>query len=78
MSSLAAGHKTLVPELVDALAGEGRGDIVVVVGGVVPPEDQEPLLAAGVEAIFGPGSKVTDVALELLGTLEERSRAEGE
>ena len=70
ISSLAAGHLTLVPELRDALAKLGRGDIVVVVGGVVPPQDYPALRAAGAAAIFGPGTVIADAALALLDAVE--------
>jgi methylmalonyl-CoA mutase len=68
-SSLAAGHLTLVPELRAALNKEGRGDIAVVVGGVVPPQDYEALHSAGATAIFPPGTVIADAAVELLGKL---------
>jgi methylmalonyl-CoA mutase len=68
-SSLAAGHLTLVPELRAALNKEGRGDIAVVVGGVVPPQDYEALHAAGATAIFPPGTVIADAAVELLDKL---------
>ena len=55
-SSLAAGHKTLVPELVKALADMGRPDILVLAGGVIPPQDYEFLKECGVAAVFGPGN----------------------
>ena len=66
VSSLAAGHKTLVPQLLHALAKAGRGDIQVVVGGVIPRQDYESLLAAGASAIFGPGTPVLESAASLL------------
>ncbi len=69
VSSLAAGHLTLVPALRAALEAEGRPDILVVVGGVVPPQDYEALYAAGAVAIFGPGTVITKAAAELLDTL---------
>ena len=69
-SSLAAGHLTLVPELRGALNKEGRGDITVVVGGVVPPQDYEALYAAGAAAIFPPGTVIADAAIELLEKLQ--------
>lgn len=72
ISSLAAGHLTLVPALKAALEKEGRGDIMVVVGGVVPPQDYEALYAAGAEAIFPPGTVIADAARDLLVTLSER------
>ncbi len=55
VSSLAAGHLTLVPDLVAALEKEGRGDIMIVVGGVIPPSDYDALFKAGAKAVFGPG-----------------------
>ncbi|MCL8384951.1 methylmalonyl-CoA mutase [Xanthobacter aminoxidans] len=72
ISSLAAGHLTLVPALKAALEAEGRGDIMVVVGGVVPPQDYEALKAFGAEAIFPPGTVIADAAKELLHTLSHR------
>ncbi|MCY1023166.1 methylmalonyl-CoA mutase [Pyxidicoccus sp. MSG2] len=68
-SSLAAGHLTLVPELKQALAKLGREDIMVVVGGVIPPQDYDALRAAGAAAIFGPGTVIAKAALELLDKL---------
>jgi methylmalonyl-CoA mutase len=68
-STLAAGHKTLVPELIDALKQMGRADIKVVVGGVIPPQDYAMLRAAGVQAIFGPGTNLADAADEVLRLL---------
>jgi len=70
ISSLAAGHLTLVPQLRAALAAEGRGDIVVVVGGVVPPQDHEALRGMGVAEIFGPGTELTDAAMRVLDAIE--------
>jgi len=71
-SSLAAGHKTLVPQLIDALKKEGGDDILVVVGGVIPPGDYDFLYKAGVAGIFGPGTRVTDSANQVLNALEKR------
>jgi methylmalonyl-CoA mutase len=71
-SSLAAGHLTLVPELRGALNKEGRGDITVVVGGVVPPQDYDALYEAGAAAIFPPGTVIADAAVELLDKLKAR------
>ena len=76
-SSLAAGHLTLVPQLRQALDEQGRDDILIVVGGVVPPADQEALYEAGVSAIFGPGTVITEAARELLAELELRLNAPG-
>jgi methylmalonyl-CoA mutase len=72
ISSLAAAHRTLVPQLKAALEGAGRGDIMIVVGGVVPPQDYEPLQRAGAAAIFPPGTVIADAAAELLKTLGHR------
>jgi methylmalonyl-CoA mutase len=68
-SSLAAGHKTLVPELIDHLRDLGRPDIKVVVGGVIPAQDYDMLREAGVQAIFGPGTNLVDAAGEVLKLL---------
>ncbi len=72
VSSLAAGHLTLVPELKAALVKEGRGDIMIVVGGVVPPQDYDALKAAGAEAIFPPGTVIAEAAGTLLAALNRR------
>ncbi len=72
VSSLAAAHLTSVPELKAELAKQGRGDIMIVVGGVVPPQDYEALKAAGAEAIFPPGTVIADAAEGLLMTLNRR------
>jgi methylmalonyl-CoA mutase len=69
VSSLAAGHLTLVPELRQALAELGRPDIMIVVGGVIPPQDFEELTAAGATAIFPPGTVIADAAVDLLAKL---------
>jgi methylmalonyl-CoA mutase len=69
VSSLAAGHLTLVPDLVAALEKEGRGDIMIVVGGVIPPSDYEALYKAGAKAVFGPGTNIPRAAADLLGKL---------
>ncbi|MCP5364232.1 MAG: methylmalonyl-CoA mutase [Hyphomicrobiales bacterium] len=71
-SSLAAGHLTLVPELKAELKAQGREDILIVVGGVIPPQDYDALYAAGAEAIFPPGTVIGEAALSLLGTLSKR------
>ena len=72
VSSLAAGHLTLVPALRDALAGVGRPDIMIVVGGVIPPGDFDELYAAGAAAIFPPGTVIADAAVGLLQKLAKR------
>ena len=72
VSSLAAGHLTLVPELKKALEDEGRGDIMIVVGGVIPPEDYDTLLEMGATAVFGPGTVIADAASDLLDKLNSQ------
>jgi methylmalonyl-CoA mutase len=69
VSSLAAGHLTLVPDLQAALEKEGRGDIMIVVGGVIPPSDYEALFKAGAKAVFGPGTNIPQAAADLLDKL---------
>jgi methylmalonyl-CoA mutase len=69
VSSLAAGHLTLVPELTAALTKEGRGDIMIVVGGVIPPADYAALFQAGAQAVFGPGTNIPSAAADLLDKL---------
>jgi methylmalonyl-CoA mutase len=69
VSSLAGGHKTLVPEVMDALERYGREDILVVVGGVIPHGDYEFLYDRGVAAIFGPGTNIAEAATQILGVL---------
>ena len=70
-SSLAAGHLTLVPALKAELERLGRGDILIVVGGVVPPQDYDALTAAGARAIYPPGTVISDAAAELVAMLNE-------
>ncbi|WP_116654554.1 methylmalonyl-CoA mutase [Pelagibacterium sediminicola] len=72
VSSLAAGHKTLVPELIAALKRRGLDDVAVVVGGVIPGSDYDFLYEAGVLEIFGPGTNVLDAAFAVLGRIEGR------
>ncbi|KWV40626.1 methylmalonyl-CoA mutase [Rhizobium altiplani] len=74
MSSLAAGHKTLAPQLVDELKAQGAGDVIVVVGGVVPRQDYQYLMDHGVAAVFGPGTNVLDAANSVLDLLEGKRR----
>ena len=69
VSSLAAGHKTLVPELLQELKALNREDILVVVGGVIPKQDYDFLFEAGVSGIFGPGSRISEAAIEILELL---------
>ena len=72
VSSLAAAHLTLVPELKAELKKQGRDDIMIVVGGVVPPQDYDTLMKAGAEAIFPPGTVIAEAAEKLLKTLNQR------
>jgi methylmalonyl-CoA mutase len=72
VSSLAAGHLSLVPEVKAELEKQGRGDIMIVVGGVVPPQDYEALRKAGAEAIFPPGTVIAEAAEELVQSLNRR------
>lgn len=74
VSSLAAGHKTLVPQLVAALKQEGAGDILVICGGVIPPQDYDELMAAGVSAVYGPGTNIPIAAAEMLKLIRERTK----
>ncbi len=69
VSSLAAGHKTLVPQIVEELKKLGREDIMVIVGGVIPAQDYDVLYKSGAAAIFGPGTSVTDAAIKILELL---------
>ena len=70
VSSLAAGHKTLVPQVIEELKKLGREDIIVIVGGVIPPQDYDFLYKAGAAAIFGPGSIISECAIRILEILE--------
>jgi methylmalonyl-CoA mutase len=69
VSSLAAGHLTLVPDLTAALRKEGRDDIMIVVGGVIPPSDYDILFKEGAKAVFGPGTNIPVAAADLLDKL---------
>ena len=69
VSSLAAGHKTLVPKVIEELKKQGREDILVIVGGVIPPQDYQFLYDVGAAAIFGPGTVVSDAAIKLIQLL---------
>ncbi len=73
ISTLAGGHKTLVPALIDSLNALGRSDILVVVGGVIPPRDYDFLQQRGVAAVFGPGTRIPDAAVEILRALAARA-----
>ncbi len=70
VSSLAAGHKTLVPQVIEELKNLGRPDIMVVVGGVIPAQDYQFLFDAGAVAVFGPGTKISDAAIKMLEILQ--------
>jgi methylmalonyl-CoA mutase len=72
VSTLAAGHRTLIPQLIDALAAQGAGEVVVFVGGVIPQQDYEFLKGAGVAGIFGPGTPVPTAARGVLTAIRER------
>ncbi|WP_298339013.1 methylmalonyl-CoA mutase [uncultured Algibacter sp.] len=69
VSSLAAGHKTLVPQVIEALKSYRRDDIIVIVGGVIPKQDYQYLFDAGAIAVFGPGTKISDAAIKILEIL---------
>ena len=69
VSSLAAGHKTLVPQVIEALKAYGRDDIMVIVGGVIPKQDYQYLFDAGAVAVFGPGTKISAAAIQILEIL---------
>ena len=72
ISSQAAGHKTLVPQVVESLKAEGVSDIIVICGGVIPPQDYDMLYDAGVAAIYGPGTNIVHAATEVLAKIKER------
>jgi methylmalonyl-CoA mutase len=74
-SSQAAGHKTLVPELIEALRAQGAEEILVVVGGVIPPKDYKMLKSAGVAAVYGPGTNIPEAAREVLGLVRKVRKA---
>lgn len=69
VSSLAAGHKTLVPQVIEELKNHGRDDIMVIVGGVIPSQDYQFLFDAGASAVFGPGTKISEAAIKILEVL---------
>jgi len=71
VSSLAAGHKTLVPKVIEALKKHGREDIMVIVGGVIPKQDYDYLFNAGAAGVYGPGTKIADAAIEILELLRD-------
>jgi methylmalonyl-CoA mutase len=71
ISTLAAGHKTLVPQLIQALRDQGAPDVVVVVGGVIPAQDYDFLHKAGAAAVFGPGTVISEAARKVLAAIRE-------
>ncbi|MCP4002110.1 MAG: methylmalonyl-CoA mutase [Gammaproteobacteria bacterium] len=73
ISSQAAGHKTLIPQLIDELKQQEAEDIIVICGGVIPPKDYAELKAAGVSAVYGPGTNIPEAASEVLNIIRERS-----
>ena len=75
ISSQAAGHKTLVPQLIDALKKQDAGEILVICGGVIPPQDYDELMAAGVVAVYGPGTNIPVAAGEVLNLIRQRRKA---
>ncbi len=75
VSSQAAGHKTLVPQLIDELKKQGAGDIIVVCGGVIPPQDYDYLYKAGAAAIYGPGTNIPKAAADILSILRKQKAA---
>ncbi|MDP3437796.1 MAG: cobalamin-dependent protein, partial [Bacteroidales bacterium] len=72
VSSLAAGHKTLVPQIMSELKKLGREDIMVIVGGVIPAQDYDALYKAGAVAIFGPGTTIASAAIKLMELLLQK------
>ncbi len=72
ISSQAAGHKTLVPQVVNSLKDAGASDIIVICGGVIPPQDYDTLYSAGVSAIYGPGTNIVNAAREVLAKIKEK------
>lgn len=74
VSSLAGGHKTLVPQVIEALKQNGRGDVLVVAGGVIPRQDYDYLYERGVVGVFGPGTRIAQAAGHILDILIEGFR----
>jgi methylmalonyl-CoA mutase len=74
VSTLAGGHRSLVPELIEHLRGEGLEDVIVVCGGVIPRQDYQALYDAGVHAIFGPGSDIPQMATRILKMIPGKNR----
>ena len=76
ISSQAAGHKTLVPQVIEGLKQEGAEDIIVICGGVIPPQDYDEMLGFGVSAVYGPGTNILLAAHEVLGIIQERRQVQ--
>ncbi len=76
ISSQAAGHKTLVPQVIEGLKQEGAEDIIVICGGVIPPQDYDEMLGFGVSAVYGPGTNILLAAHEILGIIQERRQVQ--
>ncbi|MBT8285482.1 MAG: methylmalonyl-CoA mutase, partial [Flavobacteriaceae bacterium] len=74
VSSLAGGHKTLVPQVLEALKEYGRDDIMVIVGGVIPKQDYDFLFNAGAVAVYGPGTKISEAAIQILEILLDSAK----
>ena len=72
ISSQAAGHKTLVPQVINGLKEADASDIIVICGGVIPPQDYDEMYAAGVAAIYGPGTNILEAAKDVLSKVKER------
>jgi methylmalonyl-CoA mutase len=77
ISSQAAGHKTLVPQVIEGLKQEGAENIIVICGGVIPPQDYDEMLACGVSAIYGPGTNILLAAHDVLKIIREKATATG-
>ena len=72
ISSQAAAHKTLVPQVIEGLKQEGAQDIIVICGGVIPPQDYDEMMEMGVSAVFGPGTNILLAAREVLGIIRQQ------
>ena len=75
VSSQAAGHKTLVPQLIAALRAQGANDVLVVCGGVIPPQDYDDLYKEGVAAVYGPGTNIPEAAKQVLALIRKKTKA---
>ena len=74
VSTLAGGHRSLVPQMIELLKKEGLDDVIIVAGGVIPQQDYQALYDAGVHAIFGPGSNIPEAASQILQLIPGRNR----